>query len=235
MDFVAHRGVPALRPENTKTSFELALQLGAKHIECDIQRTKDKQFVIFHDFTLNRTTNGTGRLREKKLDELLTLSAHNGMEEYFGERILTLDEFLRMMPDDVMLNLEVKRDIKEEEPWEIDFLRFVLQYRNTDSFLVSALYQPILENIFRENEDIKLVLGLDGYLFGFKDYLQKLPFRLYSYQPAAEYVNKRETDMLHSLGIKVYPWIINDKETFADMSECGVDGVLTDTLGSFTK
>ena len=230
MELIAHRGVPDLRPENTASSFILAVESGADQIECDIQRTKDGEYVIFHDFTVDRTTDGTGKVRDKTLKELKALSAHNNMERYFGERILTLDEFLHLVPEKLMLNLEVKRDVKEEEPWETDLLRFVLERRSTDAFILASLNHIVLEHIARENRDVKLGLALDGELLELKTYLKNLPFRIYSYHPAAEYVNKSGVEFLHSLGIKVYPWIIDDKDTFSDMSECKVDGVITNRL-----
>ena len=189
MELIAHRGVPDLRPENTASSFILAVESGADQIECDIQRTKDGEYVVFHDFTVDRTTDGTGKVRDKTLKELKALSAHNNME-----------------------------------------LRFVLERRSTDAFILASLNHIVLEHIAKENRDVKLGLALDGELLELKTYLKNLPFRIYSYHPAAEYVNKSGVEFLHSLGIKVYPWIIDDKDTFSDMSECKVDGVITNRL-----
>src|SRR5262249_54968870 len=56
----AHRGVRGHAPENTLLAFDLAFDLGAEAIECDVQRTSDGQLVILHDGTLNRTTDGKG-------------------------------------------------------------------------------------------------------------------------------------------------------------------------------
>ena len=59
----AHRGARGHAPENTLLAFDLAFDLGADAIECDVQRSRDGELVIIHDGTVNRTTNGAGRLR----------------------------------------------------------------------------------------------------------------------------------------------------------------------------
>ena len=67
----AHRGASAFAPENTKASFKKAIDLGAKNFEFDLQITSDNEYVIFHDYTLERTSNGQGLLSNKTLSELM--------------------------------------------------------------------------------------------------------------------------------------------------------------------
>ena len=73
MIIFAHRGASAFAPENTKASFKKALDLGAKHFEFDVQITSDNEYVVFHDYTLERTSNGKGKLSDKTLLELKKL------------------------------------------------------------------------------------------------------------------------------------------------------------------
>jgi len=70
---VAHRGLSAKAPENTYDSFDLAISKGINYIEFDVQLTKDKKVVIVHDETVDRTSNGLGQVKEKTLNELLSL------------------------------------------------------------------------------------------------------------------------------------------------------------------
>ncbi len=70
---VAHRGLSSKAPENTYHSFDLAFSKGINHVEFDVQLTKDNKVVIIHDETIDRTSNGFGKVREKNLDELLRL------------------------------------------------------------------------------------------------------------------------------------------------------------------
>src|SRR5262249_20655574 len=76
-DFVriAHRGASAECPENTLAAFRQALKLGAQMIECDLQLTADGHVVVIHDWTLTRTTNGSGAVRDLPLAAIRGLDA----------------------------------------------------------------------------------------------------------------------------------------------------------------
>lgn len=105
----AHRGARDTHPENTLAAFRKAIQLGAHMIECDVQLSKDNEMVIMHDATVDRTTNGTGRVSDLTLEELKSLDAGSWHHPQFaGERIPTLHEVLEIMPRNVWLNLHLK-------------------------------------------------------------------------------------------------------------------------------
>src|SRR6185295_6329835 len=84
---VAHRGLSASAPENTMTAFKLAAEAGCDLIEFDVHLTKDDQLVVIHDDTLERTTNGTGYVRDHTLAEIKALDASNGFAAYTAERV----------------------------------------------------------------------------------------------------------------------------------------------------
>ncbi len=70
---VAHRGLSSKAPENTYHSFDLAISTGCKYIEFDVQLTHDQEVVIIHDETIDRTSNGTGRVNDKILMSCLLM------------------------------------------------------------------------------------------------------------------------------------------------------------------
>jgi len=109
---VGHRGLRSLYPENTMVSFQAALDLKLDLIEFDVHFTKDKQLVVCHDTTIDRTTNGTGAIRDYTLEELKTFDAGIVKSEKFaGQRIPTLEEVLTLVNNtdyDVLLNVEIK-------------------------------------------------------------------------------------------------------------------------------
>lgn len=72
---IAHRGASAWAPENTIAAFKLALKMGADGFELDVQLTRDDQVVVIHDGSVNRTTNGKGRIANTNLSELKKLDA----------------------------------------------------------------------------------------------------------------------------------------------------------------
>jgi glycerophosphoryl diester phosphodiesterase len=85
----AHRGRSGQLPENTMAAFRNAVELGADRLELDIQMTRDGELVVIHDETVDRTTNGTGRVADLTLAEIQTLDAGQ------GERVPTFKELLR--------------------------------------------------------------------------------------------------------------------------------------------
>ncbi len=91
---VAHRGLSAVAPENTMAAFRLAHEAGCDMIEFDIHLTKDDELVVVHDDTLDRTTSGTGFVRDHTLAEIQMLSASHGNAAYPSERVPSLDEVL---------------------------------------------------------------------------------------------------------------------------------------------
>ena len=105
----AHRGANNTHPENTLTAFREAIRLGAHMIEFDVQMSRDSVLVVIHDKTVDRTTNGKGKVAELSLSELKNLDAGSWKNSiYKNERIPTLQEALDIMPINIWLNIHVK-------------------------------------------------------------------------------------------------------------------------------
>lgn len=124
----AHRGGPATRPENTLAAFRHAIALGAHQIEFDVRRCADGALVVIHDASVDRTTDGRGRVARMRLAELRALDAGG------GERIPTLDEALAVMPRDVWINLQIKK----REPIAVDVAKAVVEHDRVDQVFVAC-------------------------------------------------------------------------------------------------
>ena len=85
---IAHRGGSRLRPENTMLAFEHAVALGVDAIECDVHLSKDGQFVVIHDATVDRTTNATGPVAGFTAEALAGLDAAWGFTDLDGRCLL---------------------------------------------------------------------------------------------------------------------------------------------------
>jgi glycerophosphoryl diester phosphodiesterase len=104
---IAHRGASGTCPENTLAAFRRAAALGADMIELDAQRTRDGAVIVIHDWTLERTTDGTGAVGERTLEEVRRLDAGSWFDGAFrGERVPTLAEVLGAVP--LAVNVELK-------------------------------------------------------------------------------------------------------------------------------
>ena len=116
----AHRGNSKYYPENTIIGFQSALQLPVDQLEIDLHMCKDGHIVMMHDHTVDRTTNGTGRVRDLTLAQLKELDAGSWKGEQFaGTKIPTFIEFLEMLRDypKMTVNVELKDYPREDPEW----------------------------------------------------------------------------------------------------------------------
>ena len=106
---IAHRGASEYAPENTFAAFDLAVQMGVRHIELDVHETADGQAVVIHDNTLDRTTNGSGPVSNRSLADLKALDAGSWFHPRFAnERIPAFAEILERFGRRVHLHVEIK-------------------------------------------------------------------------------------------------------------------------------
>lgn len=106
---VGHRGTKKFAPENTIAAHEAAFALGARCIEFDVRCTKDGHFILMHDGRVNRTTNGTGRVKDMTLAQIRKLDAGSWKGEQFaGEPVPTLREALRNVNSRFVVDIDFK-------------------------------------------------------------------------------------------------------------------------------
>ena len=107
---IAHRGASGQAPENTLASLYKAHDIGVNYVEFDVTLSADKQPVIFHDATLERTTNGQGVINEKTWADLKPLDAGSWFSpDYAGEPIPNLSQYLEALAETgLYFNLEIK-------------------------------------------------------------------------------------------------------------------------------
>ena len=107
----AHRGDTKNAPENTIPAIESAVRKGAHQIEIDVKLSKDGKLVIMHDWTVDRTTNGTGKVPDLTFNELRKLDAGSWFSpEFKGTKIPTLEEVLDVIPGGILVNVHVHDD-----------------------------------------------------------------------------------------------------------------------------
>jgi glycerophosphoryl diester phosphodiesterase len=138
---VAHRGASGLAPENTRAAFLLALEMGVDGIELDIHRTRDGQFVVSHDSSVDRTTEAKGRIGAMQWARLRELDAgswfnrvhpERARPEFCGERIPTLEEVIEFAGRKTRLYIEIKDPDLYSESLETDLLA-ILRRRRMES------------------------------------------------------------------------------------------------------
>ncbi|WP_305781680.1 glycerophosphodiester phosphodiesterase family protein, partial [Brucella sp. CMUL 018] len=122
----AHRGASAYAPENTLPAFEMALQMGADGVELDVQRSADGQVVVIHDETLNRTSNGVGKVVDQSFEQLRQCDFSNRFAGRRNVKIPTLREVLDLFRGTgKTVNIELKNTVVLYPGLEDDVLRIV--------------------------------------------------------------------------------------------------------------
>lgn len=170
---VAHRGDWRYAPENSISAINNAIEMGVDIVELDVQRTKDGEFILMHDATLNRTTTGKGKISDWDLDSIRTLKLKNGINIKTKEKVPTLEEALIIMKDKILINLD-KADRFLDEIFPIlektNTTRQVIMKGSGSvndvrerykEYLEHLIYMPIV-NLDKENAEQEINLFLNS-------------------------------------------------------------------------
>ncbi len=239
---IAHQGGEHLRPSNTMVAFEHAVSLGVDVLEMDIHSTRDGVLVTIHDDTVDRTTNGSGLVREMNSAELLTLDAghywtnDNGASYPYRDQsitIATLEALFKAFPT-MPMNIEIKQETPSIVQPFCDMLR---RHQRTDLTLVASFSQAAMEQFRATCPEVATSLAADEVRSFFYRYLA---FAGQTYAPPASAVQVPEfRSGFHILtprfvqasqrrNLNVHAWTINDPHDMQRMLNLGVDGIITD-------
>ena len=218
---IAHRGASEYAPENTFAAYDLALEMGATHIEIDVHLTLDCAVVVIHDDLLERTTDGSGPVSEHNLAELQALDAGSWFgSEYAGQRIPTLEDVLAQYSDRTHLHIEIKGRMPGLVARTVDLVR---QHRAEDSVTITSFVREALV----ETRSIAPALPT-GWLVGEPaDEIveQTLAMGLTQLCPRADLVTPELVTQLHDLGLVVRAWGVSDEALMRQVVDAGADGM----------
>lgn len=230
---IAHRGASGYAPENTIAAFEKAVEMKADYFELDVQLSKDGKLVVIHDTTVDRTTDGTGKVREMMLEELRQLDAGSWFDSAFaGEQIPTLGQALDRFRGKIGILIEIKSPS----------LYPGIEKKVAEALRERNLHKPengkIIVQSF-DHESMKI----------FNQMMPSVPVGvLVSYDPEglsdkeleefatyAEYVNPNKlmvdaelVERIHAFAMKTTPWTVRDRESAKRLAALKVDGIVTD-------
>lgn len=214
---IGHRGAAGHEPENTLRSIRKALELGAGAVEFDVH-CLDGHLVVFHDATLERTTNGRGSLARTPFARLRELDAGK------GERIPTLEEICDTVDRRAKLHIELKGRGTAGPTGEI-IDRYVREHGwRYDDFLVSSFHHDELAQL--AGRSIPLGILFSKSPAHFAPLAEKLG--AYSIHCKADYATPALLDRAHGAGLKVFVYTVNDPAAITLLRDLGVDGVFTD-------
>lgn len=225
----AHRGFSGYYPENTMLAFQkVAEETVADGIELDIQLTKDGEIVIMHDEMLDRTTNGSGWLKDHTLEELKMLSVGVNVKGFFPRQTIpTLREYFTWLKTTKLItNIELKTSYFEYEGIEEKLIAMVKEFGLEDQIWYSSFNHYTVARIKKLMPEAKCGLLTDTWLMNIGEYAAS--------QGAAS-VNARTyfctkegvAADLHAHNIALQAWTPNDAEMMQELVDAGVDVLIT--------
>lgn len=232
-----HRGSMGTSPENTLLGFTHAIEMGVEGIECDVQLTKDGELIVVHDETIDRTTDGTGFIKDLTLKELKAFSAGSKFSSFeqfdenrwSKEKIPTLEEVLQLIaPYNIELNIELKTTLFPYEGIEEKVLGTVKQFNYSDKVIYSSFHLPSLLRLKRLDPEAKIAWLL-----------------MYRLSRPMEYVSSLQLEGLHlhkdlllrghydppveHLGYSIRVWTVNQEQEIAQLLNMAhVETIMTD-------
>lgn len=209
---IGHRGARGLEPENTLRSFRKAIEIGVDYVEGDVHLSRDGHPVVIHDPTLNRTTNGRGRVKDFTLEELKHLDAGK------GEKIPHLEEVLLLVKGKAKIIVEIK------EPRALEpALKAIDKQGMKDSSVLTSFHAGVLKNV---------PPGFTRAILSFRD----IPLTLFLAEKVSAkivglkytIVDGRTRERVEKAGRKLLVWTVNEEKDMARMMELKVDYIASD-------
>lgn len=228
----AHRGGAADGLENTMTQFRRAVEAGYRYIETDVHATKDGRLVAFHDATLDRVTDGAGRIAD------LPWSQVRHARVAGTERVPLFEDLLEAFPE-VRWNVDVKAEaalhpflnlIGRTNAWERICLGSFSEARVVRA---QRLAGPKLATSY----GTRGVLNLRLRSWGVPAALRRsaVAAQVPEVQSGIQVVDRRFVRFAHAHGLQVHVWTVNEPERMHRLLDLGVDGIMTDHIDTLRK
>ena len=227
---IAHRGASGVAPPNTLAAFEKAVELGADGIEFDVHLSADGVPVVIHDFTVDGTTDGSGRVANLTLAQLKQLDAGSSFDPAFADqRIPTLKEVLETFGSRLLLNIELKSFNLSDNGLEQAVIAQIRQHDLNSRAIISSFNPVSLRRVKKIAPHIPV-----GLLYALN---LPLPLRLAwlaplfpheARHPERTMVNARYVAWARRHGYRVNVWTVNDPDEMCRLVGLGVDSIITD-------
>ncbi len=245
---IGHRGSAETTPENTLESFREGVEFGAQILELDVHMSSDGEVIVCHDDTVDRTTNGTGKISNLSLSQLKELDAGyhfktQGVSGFplrnKGVKLPTLEEVLKefaLTP----LCIEFKAFDRKLIDAVVTLLHRYSRIERGSSVCCSFNHkvvttlrriEPGIITNFSRREVARMLLRSFLPVFRRRAKQHSAVFQVQWKRNGRTLVTRRVVKTLHKLGYEVHVWTVNDEESMHRLIKLGVDGIFTDNPG----
>lgn len=227
----AHRGESAHAPENTMAAFELAIQHKADLIELDAKLSADQRVVLIHDRTVDRTTDGTGRVAALPYAALRELNAsYKFRDQYPDEIIPTLEQVFEVFGGKVGINIELTNYTTPFDKLADEVARIIGNYQLQDQVFVSSFHPVPLWKFHDLCPEIPIGFlakpGLPGYLS--RGWLGRSIVHYAALHLEKSDITANVIDAGNRFGYRIHTFTVNDAEEMGYLISLGVYGIITD-------
>lgn len=236
MHIWGHRGALHHAPENTISSFQKAIELGADGVELDVQLTKDGQVVVIHDEIIDRVSTGNGYVLDYTLQELRYFNFNKrGISEPRYMPIPTLDEVLEcMQPTNLDINIELKTGIIYYDGLEKKTATIVKKHGLSERVIYSSFNHYSVQKIKLVDTNARTALLCAGETIVTGEQCAKVG--AYALHPSVQQMRYPGLiEECHKHGIKVHVWVVEHEEDFHYVKEHNVDAIIVNDLMRFKK
>ena len=227
----AHRGAKMVAPENTLPAFEQAIALGAQGIELDVQCSKDGVLVVMHNFTVDETTSGKGRVADHTAAELSKLDAGSHFNAKFANvGVPTLEDVLAVTMGKIKLNIEIKsQDLMGGR--EVDPLVDLIQEHDLYDQVIVSSFNPIALLKLRHT-DPQVALGMLYWGQQLPAFLREIwlspILRPEAFHPHHTLIDDEYMVWANAVPAAVNTWTVNDPDEARRLAALGVNTIITD-------
>jgi glycerophosphoryl diester phosphodiesterase len=227
----AHRGASVQAPENTLAAFELALRQGADAVELDAKLTADGQIVVIHDQSVDRTTDGQGRVKDLTLAEIRKLDAGSHFDITFrGEPVPALEEVLKAIGRLTFVNIELTNYNALTDQLPEKAAALVKRLKLSRRVMFSSFNPIALRRAHRLLPEVPIGLlafsGGRGWLA--RSWLGRLLVAYQTLNPEHRDVTPGFVESYHRKKRAVITYTVNDPDEMKRLFQAGVDGIFTD-------
>lgn len=225
----AHRGASHDAPQNTLAAFRLAVEMGADGVELDVQASKDGEAMVIHDFTVDATTDGQGRVADKTLAELKELDAGSWFNaRYASQRIPTLQEVIVEVGHQLILNIELKAKGVRDAGLVAEVVRLIEDHNLVHRAIVCSFNPFALRRVKRLNHNITTGLL---YFFDLPAHLARSVLLSLAgsgaLHPEKHLINRKYMAWAKERGYRVNAWTVDEPAEMKRLIALGVDGIIT--------
>ena len=224
----AHRGASGYAPENTLAAFKLAVEMGADGIELDVHESSDGKLMVIHDETVDRTTDGAGRVVDMTCAQLKKLDASNGFADHANARIPTLREVYGLLRNtNLTVNVEIKCDVNIY--WGIwdKVLELEQEMGMNGRVLYSSFNHYVLMELRKSDPNARIGLL---YSCGIVDpwlYAQHLNAQALHPQYLAPLRAPGMIEGCRNSGVDINAWTVNDPQDMKALADADINALIT--------